>query len=281
MEVSSLEEELGLARELPRLLYVKTPAPERDPRLADLLDRVKQEASVSYRYFRTPAELGRLVGDDLATLLSERFTATAQAVAPGSVPGRRSPMAALPTGTVAFLFTDIEGSTRLVQELGDRYPAVRDEHAAIVRQAVEDGGGVEVSTEGDSFFVAFPSPVGAVRAAVAAQRGLAAHGWPAGFPVRVRMGLHTGEGVLGGDNYVGLDVHRAARIAAAGHGGQVLVSEATRGLVRNALPQEASLRDLGRHRLPRPRPARAPVRPGDRGAPGRVPAPTDPAGQIE
>jgi class 3 adenylate cyclase len=155
---------------------------------------------------------------------------------PATEPAAR-PAAPLPTGTVTFLFTDIQGSTRLLQELGDRYAAVRDEHAAIVRQAVEAGGGVEVSTEGDSFFVAFPSPVGGVRAAVAAQRGLAAHDWPAGFPVRVRMGLHTGEGVLGGDNYVGLDVNRAARIAAAGHGGQVLVSAATRALVAQALPE--------------------------------------------
>jgi predicted ATPase/class 3 adenylate cyclase len=157
--------------------------------------------------------------------------------------------AALPTGTVTFLFTDIEGSTRLLQELGDRYAEVRDRHAAIVRQAVEAGGGVEVSTEGDSFFVAFPRPVGAVRAAVAAQRGLADHDWSPATQVRVRMGLHTGDGVLGGDNYVGMDVNRAARIAAAGHGGQVLVSEATRGLVEHALPEGVSLRDLGEHRL--------------------------------
>jgi predicted ATPase/class 3 adenylate cyclase len=158
-------------------------------------------------------------------------------------------MAGLPTGTVTFLFTDIEGSTRLLQELGDRYAVVRDEHAAIVRRAVAEAEGVEVSTEGDSFFVAFPSPVGAVRAAVAAQRGLAAHDWSPAPPVRVRMGLHTGEGVLGGDNYVGLDVNRAARIAAAGHGGQVIVSDATRGLVAHALPEGASFRDLGPHRL--------------------------------
>jgi predicted ATPase/class 3 adenylate cyclase len=158
-------------------------------------------------------------------------------------------MAALPTGTVTFLFTDIEGSTRLLQQLGDRYAAVRDEHAAIVRRAVAEAGGVEVSTEGDSFFVAFASPLAAVRAAVAAQRGLAAHHWPPGRPVQVRMGLHTGEGVLGGDNYVGLDVNRAARIAATGHGGQVVVSDATRGLVRHALPEGVTFRDLGRHRL--------------------------------
>jgi predicted ATPase/class 3 adenylate cyclase len=167
-------------------------------------------------------------------------------------PGERSRgggRPALPTGTVTFLFTDIEGSTRLLQELGDRYAAVRDRHAAILREAFEANGGVEVSTEGDSFFVAFASPVGAVRAAVDAQRGLAAHEWAPGSQVRVRMGLHTGEGVLGGDNYVGMDVNRAARIGAAGHGGQALLSGATRGLVEHALPEEASFRDLGEHRL--------------------------------
>ena len=168
---------------------------------------------------------------------------------PPPPPPRRPDRAALPTGTVSFLFTDIEGSTRLLQELGDGYAAVRDQHAAIVRRAIGEGGGVEVGTEGDSFFAAFASPVGAVQAAVAAQRGLAGHPWPAGFPVRVRMGVHTGEGVRGGDDYVGIDVNRAARIAVAAHGGQVIVSGATRALVEHALPAGVSLRDLGEHRL--------------------------------
>jgi class 3 adenylate cyclase len=158
-------------------------------------------------------------------------------------------MTDLPTGTVTFLFTDIEGSTRLLQELGDGYAAVQGGHAAIVRRAVAEAGGVEVSTHGDAFFVAFRSPVGAVRAALAAQRELAAHDWPSGRPLRVRMGVHTGEGTLGGDDYVGIDVHRAARIADAAHGGQVIVSDATRALVRRALPAGASLRDLGVHHL--------------------------------
>jgi predicted ATPase/class 3 adenylate cyclase len=158
-------------------------------------------------------------------------------------------MADLPTGTVTFLFTDIEGSTGLLQTLGDRYAAVLDEHAAIVRRAVSEGGGVEVSTHGDAFFVVFRSPAGAVRAAIAAQRGLASHDWSPGPPVRVRMGVHTGEGLLGGDDYVGIDVHRAARIADAAHGGQVIVSDATRGLVQHALPAAVSLHDLGVHRL--------------------------------
>ena len=158
-------------------------------------------------------------------------------------------MTDLPTGTVTFLFTDIEGSTRLLQALGDQYPAVHDKHAAIIRQAVAEAGGVEVSTHGDAFFVVFASPAGAVRAAVAAQRGLAAHDWSPGPAVRVRMGLHTGEGTLGGDDYVGIDVHRAARIADAAHGGQIIVSDATRGLVQHALPAGVSLRDLGPHQL--------------------------------
>ena len=250
-DVSGLEEELQLARSVgvPRLLYVKTPAPDREPRLAALLAGIKQQASDSYRYFRSPAEVGRLVRDDLATLLSERFTATTPAAGPGLVGRPRVPMTGLPSGTVTFLFTDIEGSTRLLQRLGDGYGALRDATAAILRQAIGAGGGVEVSTEGDSFFAAFASPTGAVQAVVAAQRALAARDWPVGVAVRVRMGVHTGEGVLGGDDYVGLDVHRAARIAQAGHGGQVLVSAATRGLVRNVLPRGVGLRDLGRHRL--------------------------------
>jgi predicted ATPase/class 3 adenylate cyclase len=158
-------------------------------------------------------------------------------------------MTDLPTGTVTFLFTDIEGSTGLLQALGDRYAAVLDEHAAIIRRAVAEGGGVEVSTHGDAFFAAFASPAGAVRAAATAQRGLAANDWSPDPPVRVRMGVHTGEGTLGGDDYVGIDVHRAARIAEAAHGGQVIVSDATRGLVRHALGAGASLRDLGVHHL--------------------------------
>jgi predicted ATPase/class 3 adenylate cyclase len=158
-------------------------------------------------------------------------------------------MTDLPIGTVTFLFTDIEGSTGLLQTLGVRYPAVLDEHAAIVRRAVTDGRGVEVSTHGDAFCAVFRSPAGAVQAAVAAQRGLAAHDWAPGPAVRVRMGVHTGEGILGGDDYAGIDVHRAARIADAAHGGQVILSDATRGLVQHALPAGVSLRDLGVHRL--------------------------------
>jgi predicted ATPase/class 3 adenylate cyclase len=156
----------------------------------------------------------------------------------------------LPTGTVTFLFSDIQGSTRLVAALGSGFTAVLERHQAILRQAFEAFGGVEVATEGDSFFVVFPSATDAIAGAVAAQRALAGEPWPTEVgDLRVRMGLHTGEGVLGGDNYAGMDVHRAARIAAAAHGGQVLISATTRALTEASLPAGVRLRDLGAFRL--------------------------------
>jgi YVTN family beta-propeller protein len=155
----------------------------------------------------------------------------------------------LPSGTVTFLFTDIEGSTRLVKELGSRYGEVLAEHQRILRASFAAHGGREVDTQGDSFFVAFGRAKEAVAAAADAQRDLAAHGWPEGGAVRVRMGLHTGEPRVGGERYVGLGVHKAARIAAAGHGGQILLSRTTRDLVEDELPSGAALRDLGERRL--------------------------------
>ena len=156
----------------------------------------------------------------------------------------------LPTGTVTFLFTDIEGSTRALQQLGrDGFVRQLDRHAEIMRAAVAEHGGVELGTEGDSFFVVFPTASGALRAAAAAQRELAANSWSDGSPIRVRMGLHTGEGVPAGQDYVGIDVNRAARIASAGHGGQIVVSEATRVLVADDVPDGASFRSLGAYEL--------------------------------
>jgi predicted ATPase/class 3 adenylate cyclase len=155
----------------------------------------------------------------------------------------------LPTGTVTFLFTDIEGSTRLLSALGKGYSDLLDAHSGILRAAIGANAGTEVSTEGDAFFAVFPSALNAVSAAAQAQRALAATPWPEGSSVKVRMGMHSGEGKLGGDNYVGLDVNRAARIAGAGHGGQVLLSAATRALVALDLPDGLRLRDLGEHRL--------------------------------
>jgi predicted ATPase/class 3 adenylate cyclase len=152
----------------------------------------------------------------------------------------------LPTGTVTFFFSDIEGSTKLLQELGqDRFRDTVEEHQRIVREAIAGGEGTVIGTEGDSFFAVFESAPHACSAAIAVQRRLATHD----DAVRIRIGLHTGEGMLGGDNYVGLDVHRGARIAAVGYGGQILISEATQTLVGGALPDGAELKDLGTHRL--------------------------------
>jgi class 3 adenylate cyclase len=154
------------------------------------------------------------------------------------------------SGTVTFLFTDIEGSTELLKRLGrDEYETVLAEHAELLRAAVAAYGGRVVDTQGDSLFCAFPTARAAVSAATEAQRDLALHVWPEQVRVRVRMGLHSSEPKSGGDRYVGIGVHRAARIGAAAHGRQILVSETARALVADDLPAGVSLRDLGVHRL--------------------------------
>jgi YVTN family beta-propeller protein len=154
-----------------------------------------------------------------------------------------------PTGTVTFLFTDVEGSTRLLKELRDDYATALAVHQRIIRDALAAHDGSEIDTQGDSFFAAFRRAKDAVGAAVDAQRVLADHAWPQGKQLRVRMGIHTGEPAVGGERYVGMGVHRAARIAAAGHGGQVLVSATTRELLRDDPLPDVSLRDLGEHQL--------------------------------
>jgi class 3 adenylate cyclase len=155
----------------------------------------------------------------------------------------------LPAGTVTFLFTDIEGSTQLLDQLRDQYAVLLANQRRILREAFAHWQGQEVDTQGDAFFVAFPRATGAVSAAVEIQRTLAAHQWPEGVEVRVRMGLHTGEPLKAEEGYVGMDVHRAARIAHVGHGGQVLLSETTTALVVGELPEGVELLDLGRHLL--------------------------------
>ena len=156
---------------------------------------------------------------------------------------------ALPTGTVTFLMSDIEGSTRLLQTLGDDYPAVLEDHYRLISDACTAAGGFQVSTEGDATFFAFPEAPASLRAAIGAQQSIGSHPWPSDATVRVRMGIHTGEGRKMGGTYVGLDVHRVARIVSAGHGGQILVSSATRGLAERGMPEGAQLQDLGEHRL--------------------------------
>jgi len=158
-------------------------------------------------------------------------------------------MATLPGGTITFLFTDIEGSTRLLQELGDAYGDVVRDHRRLLREHLGDNGGTEVDTQGDAFFYSFTRARDAVGGAVAAQRALAAHEWPGQTEVRVRMGVHTGEPSVGEEGYLGLDVVRAARICSAGHGGQILLSETTRALVGNDLPDGVAVVDLGQQHL--------------------------------
>ncbi len=164
-------------------------------------------------------------------------------------------MAQLPTGTVTFLMTDIEGSTGLVGTLGDVYSAVMADHRRLLRSAVQESAGQEIDARGDEFFAVFQRTGDAVDAALRIQRALAAHTWPPQGTVRVRVGVHTGEPIVGESGYEGLDVHRAARICSLGHGGQVLLSQTTRNLLEAGQVPEAEFQDLGEHELrglPRP-----------------------------
>jgi class 3 adenylate cyclase len=164
-------------------------------------------------------------------------------------------MSTYPTGTVTLLFTDIEGSTLLLRKLADRYGEALTTHRTLLRSAFEASGGHEIDTQGDSFFIAFASVRDALEAAVAAQRALGREEWPCDAEVRVRMGIHTGEPAVGDEGYLGLDVHRAARISSAAHGGQILLSQSTRELAGDVLPSGTQLEGLGEHRLkdlPRP-----------------------------
>jgi class 3 adenylate cyclase len=158
-------------------------------------------------------------------------------------------MASLPGGTVTFVFSDIEGSTALLKRLGDGYERVLSDHRRLMRGIFGERGGVEIDTQGDAFFFAFPRARDAVAAAVEAQRAHAEHEWPDGSDVHVRMGLHTGEPAIGSEGYLGLDVVRAARLCTAGRGGHVLLSDTTRALVGGSLPEGVSLFPLGERQL--------------------------------
>jgi class 3 adenylate cyclase len=158
-------------------------------------------------------------------------------------------MSTLPSGTVTFVFSDIEGSTVLLKQLGDGYDRVLSDHRRLMRERFTERGGVEIDTQGDAFFFAFPRARDAVEAAVEAQRAHAAHEWPEACTVLVRMGLHTGEPAVGSEGYLGLDVVRAARLCTAGKGGHVLLSDTTRALVGASLPEGVSIFPLGERRL--------------------------------
>ncbi len=236
--ISGLEDEYRLSGNKPKLIYIKAPAPEREPRLKDLLDGIKSTAS--YKYFATAAELRELIANDLILVLTERFEA----------PAERS----LPTGTVTFLFTDIEGSTDLAQQYPDALPALLAQHHAILHQTMAAHRGFVFQILGDAFHVAFHTAGEALQAALDAQRLLQQQAWmPA--PVKVRMGINTGAAQLvNADNpsgaYTGYStLARAQRVTAAGHGGQVLLSNASAEQARGEMPQGVTLRDMGQHRL--------------------------------
>jgi len=241
MEVSGLEDEYRLAAAAgkPMLLYLKRPAPEQEPRLAAMIDGVRAAGTVSYRAFATPRELERLLADDLAVLLSESFAGESRG-------------AELPAGTVTFLLTDIEGSSRLWETVPEAMEVALERHNRLVTGVIEDHGGVVVTSrgEGDSFFAAFAGAVSAVEAAGACQLRLGTEAWPAGAALRVRMGLHTGDAHVQDGDYVDhAPINRCARVKAAAHGGQVLVTKTTRDLVAGRLGGGFGLTSLGEFRL--------------------------------
>jgi predicted ATPase/class 3 adenylate cyclase len=245
MGVSGLEDEFRLAAGMPMLLYLKRPAPGVEPRLNEMLDSIRAAGTVSYRTFATPRELERLLADDLALLLSESFAGAAAGPGAGGEVG-------LPAGTVTFLLTDIEGSTRLWESVPEAMEVALEAHNRLVPEVIGDHGGVVVTSrgEGDSFFAVFPSAVAAVEAAGACQLALNAEAWPDGAVLRVRMGLHTGEARVHEGDYVDhAPVNRCARVKAAGHGGQVLVTKTTRDLAAGRLGGGFGLKKLGEFRL--------------------------------
>jgi predicted ATPase/class 3 adenylate cyclase len=261
MDISGLEDEYRLAAGKPMLVYLKRPAPDTEPRMTEFLDGIRAAGAVSYRTFATPRELERLLAEDLAVLLSESFQSAAASQTPGRSPrGPGQPAAELPAGAVTFLLTDIEGSTRLWEADPGAMAVALDRHNRLLTRVIQGHGGVVVTSrgEGDSFFAVFASAADALAAAAAAQDGLSSGSWPEGCPVTVRMALHTGDGDRRDGDYHGhAAINRCARLRAAAHGGQVLLTQATYDLGAARLDRSLGFTDLGEHRL---RDLAAPVR---------------------
>jgi predicted ATPase/class 3 adenylate cyclase len=248
MEISGLEDEYRLAAGKPMLLYLKRPAPGEEPRLTAMIDDIRAAGTVSYRTFATPRELERLLTDDLAVLLSESFAGAAVSTGPQGTPTE----AHLPAGTVTFLLTDIEGSARLWETVPEAMEVALERHDRLLNGVIEDHGGVVVTSrgEGDSIFAVFTSAVSAVEAAGVCQLRLGTEGWPEGAALRVRMGLHTGEARVRGTERVDhAPINRCARVKAAAHGGQALVTKTTHDLVGGSLDGGFGLKRLGEFRL--------------------------------
>jgi predicted ATPase/class 3 adenylate cyclase len=253
MEISGLEDEFRLAADKPMLLYLKRPAPDQEPGLTAMIDSIRSAGAVSYRQFATARELERLLADDLAVLLSESFAdATVTSGAPRPAAPGEPDAAELPAGTLTFLLTDIEGSTRLWESEPEAMEVALQRHDRLLAEVIEGHGGAVILSrgEGDSFFAVFHSAVSAVEAAGDCQLRLNDQVWPTGSALRVRMGLHTGEArVRGGDHVDHSPINRCARVRAVGHGGQVLLTKATSDLVVGRLGGGFGLKRLGEFRL--------------------------------
>ena len=231
--VSGIEDEYQLAGERPRLIYVKEPAVEREPDLDRLLDLVRRDGKVSYKSFDTAKTLAGLLVDDLSLLMSERFQT-------------RDETGRLSGGTLTFLFADMEHSTQLLEQLGEQYSTLLGTYLGLIEGAATRRGGRVESRAGDGVFCVFADAVAAVEAAVEMQRSLVGRTWPGGVEVRVRIGIHTGSARELPEGYVGIDVHRAARVGEAAQGGQIILSSATAALTDDHVSRQGwSLRALG------------------------------------
>jgi len=231
---SDLERELEASSGLPGLIYIKEPAPEREEGLTDLLERARSDSRSRTRTFESPGELAEMLVEDLAGVMAERFART------------EPDYDSLPAGTLTFMFGDLAGSTTLVEQLGDQYADVLAGYHQVVADATLRHDGTVVDLEGERLFSVFQDAFQAVSATVEIQKSLGDRSWPESVSVQARLGLHTGTARIGSGGYVGLDVHRASRVASSAHGGQILVSAPVRELVEGQTDNAGwEIKDLG------------------------------------
>ncbi|HLU30142.1 MAG TPA: DUF4062 domain-containing protein, partial [Acidimicrobiia bacterium] len=221
-EISGIEDEYRLAGDRPALIYVKEPAPERDPRLAAMLERIRNDDRVSYRFFESPGELAELVVEDLAILMSERFEIDRP----------------LPSGTLTFLTTDIAGSERIAEERSDEYVELVATYRSALARLIDEGNGYFVDAERDTTLSVFADATDATRTALAARRAMSAR-----LGLDLRIGLHTGTTQPRGGIYAGIEVHRASRVGTAAERGQILMTRSTAQLLESG--EDWTVRDLG------------------------------------
>jgi predicted ATPase/class 3 adenylate cyclase len=231
---SDLDRDYDASSGLPALIYVKEPAPDRENGLTDLLERSRSDGRSTIRVFESPGELAEMLVEDLASVMSDKFSKTEPH--PDSLPG----------GTLTFMFGDLAGSTILVEQLGDRYAEVLAGYHQVVADATLRHEGTVVDLEGERLFSVFQDAFEALSATVEIQKSLGDRAWPEAVSVYARLGLHTGTARIGSGGYVGLDVHRASRVASSAHGGQIIVSAPVRELVEGQAENAGwEIKDLG------------------------------------